>query len=150
MGYIGYIVCNTMSKFALSKELNSHLTLFQYNKICKYWRCINKTSYKIKHFDYSKFDKYTENMSSVSYLYKETYDEYEAYADDAYDLYDDEILPDWIKYCRARIALKKLKKRLIYYEQEYEKYIQSIGFELNDASYDERLFNLLNNGIIVE
>ena len=46
--------------------------------------------------------------------------------------------------------LEEIKSKLNYYQQEYEKYLDSIGLELNDRTYDEILFNLLNNGIILD
>ena len=82
----------------MNKALNKYLNPKQYNKICKYWKFMNDTSYKLEH-------------------------EY-AYMDQEYT------------------------ELLIYYEQEYEKYINSIGFELRNRTYDELLFHLLNEGIV--
>ena len=55
-----------------------------------------------------------------------------------------------ILYEKLDIYIQKLRDKLIYYQQEYEKYINYIGFELNDRTYDETLFNLLNNGIVLD
>ncbi len=46
--------------------------------------------------------------------------------------------------------IEKLRGKLNYHQQEYEKYINYIGFKLNDRTYDETLFNLLNNGIVLD
>ena len=43
-----------------------------------------------------------------------------------------------------------LRGKLQYFEEEYKKYVFNIGFELNNQNYDEILFNLLYNGIIIE
>ena len=40
--------------------------------------------------------------------------------------------------------------KLQYFEEEYKKYVFNIEYELNNQNYDETLFNLLNNGIIIE
>lgn len=106
----------------------NYLTKIQYNKINKYWEIINKISYKLENFDYSKY------MS------------YEYYSDD-----DEETIIECLKNNKKIDNYKeKLEGKFTYYQQEYEKYINSIGFELNDTTYDEHLFNLLNNGIILD
>jgi len=54
------------------------------------------------------------------------------------------------KICKYKKILKKLKLKgedgkLKYYEDEYKKYVNRIGYELNDNSLDKKLFDLLNN-----
>jgi hypothetical protein len=111
----------------MKEVFNNYLNPIQYNKICKYWRFINEISYKLENFDYSKYESYQE------------------YSDDE----------ETISRCIERNnkldrCLEKLKEKLNYYQQEYEKYINSIGFELGNRTYDEILFNLLNDGIILD
>ncbi len=109
------------------KEIfDNYLTFNQYNKICKYWKIIEKISHKINQFKYVKYKTY-----------------------DVYD--DEEEILKCIKYN------KKLDKyfeeqngKLNYFQQEYEKYINSIGFKLNDRTYDESIFSLLNDGIVID
>jgi len=106
---------------------NNYLTPVQYNKICKYWRYINKVSCKLENFDYSQYKYYHE------------------YAD------DEETITECINYNNEIYNYReKLKGKLIYYQKEYEKYINSIGFELINRTYDEILFNLLNDGIVLD
>jgi hypothetical protein len=55
-----------------------------------------------------------------------------------------------LKICKYKKILKKLKLKgedgkLKYYEDEYKKYVNSVGYELNDNSLDKKLFDLLNN-----
>lgn len=65
---------------------------------------------------------------------------------------------DYLQYCSSHYRqeqelstyIENLKGKITYYEQEYEKYINSIGFVLNDRTYDEELFQLLNNGIVLD
>lgn len=45
--------------------------------------------------------------------------------------------------------IEKLKGKLEQYEREYQSYINNLGLELNNREYDEPLFQLLNNGIII-
>ena len=44
----------------------------------------------------------------------------------------------------------RLKERSESYEQEYFNYVIKIGYELNDRTQDECLFNFLNNGILLD
>jgi len=110
------------------KEIfNNYLTAIQYNRICKYWKVFEKISYKLENFNYS------------NYRY------YEEFSD------DEETILECIEHNeKLDIYIQKLRGKLIYYQQEYEKYINYIGFELNDRTYDETLFNLLNNGIVLD
>jgi hypothetical protein len=103
-----------------------HLTTTQYNKICKYWRQIEKIQLKIKEFDYSRIKD-----SILDWNSSDTDDEEEEEEE------EDE----------ATKELCQLIHNVYYLEREYETYITKIGFELNDRSYDEGLFNILNNGI---
>ena len=111
----------------MKEAFNNYLNPNQYNKICKYWKFINETSYKLEHFDYSKYQSYQE------------------YSD------DEEVISECIK-CNKKLDnyVEKLRGRLNYYQNEYEKYINSIGFELSNRTYDEILFNLLNDGIVLD
>lgn len=45
------------------------------------------------------------------------------------------------------VSVKNLIEKLDYHQKEYEKYISEIGLHLNDQTYDDMLFKLLNNGI---
>jgi len=110
------------------KEIfNNYLTTIQYNKICKYWKVFEKYSYKLDNFDYSK------------------YRSYEEFSD------DEETILECIEHNKKLDNyIEKLRGKLIYQQQEYEKYINHIGFKLNDRTYDEILFNLLNNGIVLD
>ena len=111
----------------MNNILSNYLSQIQYNKICKYWKIIEKYSYKVEHFNYNN------------------YKSYEKYSD------DEERSKECIENNkRIDDNLQKIKNKLNYYEQEYEKYINTIGFELNNRNYDEHLFNLLNNGMILD
>jgi hypothetical protein len=106
---------------------NTYLTTKQYNKIIKYWTYINKISHKIKNFDYSK------------------YEWYEEYSDD-----EEHIIECKTHNKKLDDKIDQLYWHSCYYYQEYEKYINSIGYELNNRTYDEILFNLLNDGIVLD
>jgi len=107
--------------------LKNYLTTIQYNKICKYWKVFEKISYKLDNINYSK------------------YKSYEEFSD------DEETILEYVEHNKKLDNyIEKLKGELIYHQQEYETYINSIGFKLNDITYDETLFNLLNNGIIID
>jgi hypothetical protein len=98
----------------------ANLTTTQYNKICKYWRTMEMLRTKIENFDFSRIRTRNDGYSS------DTNDEEEEEEETEFD---------------------KLHERLIYFEQEYERYVHKIGLELNNRDYDEPLFNLLNNGV---
>lgn len=110
------------------KEIfKKYLTTIQYNKICKYWKLIDKISYKLDNFDYSKY-KWYEDFSD-----------------------DEETILEFIEYNEKLDGyIEKLRGKLNYYQQEYEKYINYIGFTLNNRTYDDVLFELLNNGIVLD
>ena len=103
-----------------------YLNIIQYNKICKYWHIIDKLKFNIKNFD------------NTQYLY------YDEYSDD-----DDTIIECLSHNKIINDNYKQLLHKLDYFEQEYYIYIDKIGYKLNDQSYDEHLFNLLNNGILL-
>ena len=120
-------MCCFPAEEEMKEIFNNYLTTIQYNKICKYWKVFEKISYKLENFNYS------------NYRY------YEEFSD------DEETILECIEHNgRLDIYIQKLRGKLIHYQQEYEKYINSIGFELNDRTYDETLFNLLNNGIVLD
>ena len=104
----------------MNSELNPYLNIKQYNKICKYWRIIEKYKSKIENFDYSK------------------YWSYEEYTDD-----EDSIIECIEHNKHITNRYKKLEGRLMYYESEYIKYINNLGYELNDRMQSEYLFNLI-------
>ena len=79
---------------------------------------------------YNKICKYWRFIHELSYKL-----EHFDYSDD-----DEEAITD--------SYFEKVKEKLNYQQQEYEKYIISIGFELGNRTYDEKLFDLLNNGIV--
>ncbi len=108
--------------------LKTYLNEKQYNMICKYWRIIEKYKSKLENFDYSS--KY---MS-----YEESSD-------------DEETIAKCVEYNkRIEKHYHKLQGRLNYYEQEYVIYIHNIGYKFNDKTQNEHLFNLLNNGILLD
>lgn len=118
---------NNKYTLKMNATLNTYLNVKEYNMICKYWRIIEKYKSKLENFDYSKY------MS------------YEEFSD------DEETISECVehnKYISNRY--KKLEGRLNYYEQEYVNYVKKIGYELNDRSQNENLFNLLNNGILLD
>jgi|688.fasta_scaffold351740_2 hypothetical protein len=111
----------------MKEAFSNYLNAIQYNKICRYWRFINEASYNLDNFDYSRY------MS------------YQDYSDD-----EETILNCINNNTKLDRSLEKLKGKLTYYQEEYERYINSIGFELGNRTYDEILFNLLNDGIILD
>ncbi len=112
----------------MNSILNTYLNVKQYNIIVKYWKIIEKYKSKLKNFHYS--NKY---MS------------YEEFTD------DEETIEECIKHnTSVSEHFKKLQGLLNYYEQEYENYINKIGYNLNEQNQNEHLFNLLNNGILLD
>ena len=111
----------------MNPELNTYLSVKQYNVICKYWRIIETYRSKLENFDYSK------------------YTSYEEFTD------DEETIAECIEHNNhISKRYEKLEGRLNYYEQEYVKYVNNIGYNFNDQTQNEHLFNLLNNGIILD
>lgn len=124
----------------MNELVGTYLTTIQYNKICKYWRIINKISYKLKNFDYSKYKYYAVYLDACS-------DDNE-YNDEKFKCIEhNKKIDNCIGTLETLETLEALESQLDYYQKEYEKYIGTIGFELNDQTQDEILFNLLNNGI---
>lgn len=105
------------------EDFSKYLTLYQYNIICKYWNIIEKINSQLEHFDYS----------AIQYR----------------DLSEDEEEYEEIQENNNNIInfIGQLQLKIEYYEKEYEKHINKFGFKLNDITQDEKLFNLLNNGI---
>ena len=95
--------------------------------ICKYWRIIQKYKSKLENVNYSKY------MS------------YEEFTD------DEETITDCVEHNnRIFKCHEKLQGLLNYYEQQYAKYVNKIGYTFNDQTQNEHLFNLLNNGILLD
>lgn len=82
-------------------------------------------------------EKYELKIKTCSILNYITYDEY------AVDIDEYEKI-DSVSYENDNA---NLKNKLKYYEEEYLHYVRQIGYELNDQSQNETLFNLLNNGL---
>ena len=102
----------------------NYLTERQFNHICKYWIIVNKLNKQMVNTNWSKLE----------------YD----------SLYDSD---DYVLKCidyNANLHYKYLRLvgKIQYYDEEIKKYIIRIGYELNDQSQDEKLFNLLNNGLL--
>jgi hypothetical protein len=110
-------------------NLSMYLSRLQYDKIYKYWDVMNKLEYKIEHFDFSR-------LQSVAHLY----DLYE------FDEYYYEIVE---KNEEIHAELRDLKGRLQYIQNEYNKYIHCIGYSFNDRLMNERLFQLINSGVLI-
>ena len=102
----------------------NYLTERQFNHICKYWIIVNKLNKQMVNTNWSKLE-YDSLYDSDDYVLKCI--DYNA------NLHD--------KYLR-------LVGKIQYYDEEIKKYINRIGYELNDQSQDEKLFNLLNNGLL--
>ena len=113
------------------------LTEPQYNKILRFWKYIDAIEKQIN-------------------KHKKTINEYLGYDNS----YDNSIIWNSHDVIRAENELleqdeifvhsSELLSKLNYYNSEYEKYINSIGFELGDRSQSETLFQLLNMGIIID
>ena len=111
----------------MNTELNKYLTVKEYNNICKYWRLIEKYTQLLKNFDHSKYKKY------------------ENYLDD-----EEELLESIYYNKKLRNKWSMIEGKIKYYEEEYEKYVNKIGYKLSDQTQNEILFNLLNNGLIMD
>jgi uncharacterized FAD-dependent dehydrogenase len=110
----------------LTPYLNDYLTATEFNKIIKYWKYIEKLTAKIEGFNYS------------------IYQNYEDFSD------DDETIESVKRHNnRLDVIIENLRGKLRNYERSYEDYVKRLGYKLNDRSQDEVLFNLLNNGIII-
>lgn len=109
----------------------------QYNKVVRFWKHINNIEKKLKILKIiiSEFLGYCE------YDYDEiNWNDYNV-MDAENTLYEQEIIST---------KSSELLSQLAYYENEYKKYINSIGFELGNYSQSETLFQLLNTGIVID
>jgi hypothetical protein len=84
---------------------------------------------------YNKICKYCRVLNKLDSSIDSDYVDFEKKGRAVYDI--------WTFLEKLRIKCGKLR----YFEQEYEKYLKKIGFELNNSDYDEALFNLLNYGV---
>ena len=77
----------------MEEIFNKYLTTIQYNKICKYWKYIDKFTYKLDNFDYLKY-----------------YRSYEEFSD------DEETRIECIKHNeKINYYIQKLREKLNYY-----------------------------------
>lgn len=110
----------------------SGLTEKQYNKIIKYWSKIEKLENKI-----NKYSNYIQVNIGINYGEYLDIDE----VDETIDY-----------FVSARDALEQyelFKNELIYLKSEYENYINELGYQFSDTNQDEKLFQLINNGILI-
>lgn len=107
----------------MNPELAPFLTERQYQRICRYWNMLETLKAK------------SERKPNLL-----PYDEY----------MDEETIEKHLLHNKrlSEIHTNTLGK-VLYFEQEYEAYVHSLGFSLNDGSQDEALFQLLNNGILL-
>lgn len=113
------------------------LTEQQYNKIVRFWKYINNIEKELNnlkiiindHLGYSNVYDDGFNWKCHETMYAEN------------ELYEQEIIST-----RSLDLLSKLD----YYNNQYESYVNSIGFELGDYRQSETLFQLLNNGIVID
>lgn len=113
------------------------LTEPQYNKIVRFWKYINAIEEQLHN-------------------HKKTIYAYLGYT----NLYNNEINwnshdvmraeNDLLEQDEISVHSSELLSKLDYYNNEYEKYINSIGFELGDRLQSETLFQLLNMGIAID
>ena len=73
----------------------------------------------------------------------------------SYDEEDEDDDEEFVEGCIERNKeinkqYAEISEQLKHCEEEYAKYVNKIGFELNDQSQEECLFNLLNNGILLD
>jgi hypothetical protein len=109
----------------------------QYNKVVRFWKHINNIEKKLKKLQtaiynflgYCNYYDYGINWNDYNVMYAEN------------TLYEQEIIST---------KSADLLSQLAYYENEYKKYINSIGFELGNYSQSETLFQLLNTGIVID
>ena len=104
--------------------LNTYLNEKQYNAICKYWKIIENYKSKLDNFKYMSYEEYSDDEETVA-----EYIENNEHVDLRYNI---------------------LQGRLKHYEEEYMNYLYSIGYKFNDQSQNEHLFNLINNGILLD
>lgn len=112
----------------MNPSLANYLTERQFNTLCRYWKTIERLR-----------EKASWPLRYVSF------DEYDDYAMDAEEM---ELRMAHNK--KIRDSHKRTLGRLAYFEQEYDNYVvQQLGYQFNDGSQDEALFQLLNNGILL-
>lgn len=110
------------------------LTEQQYNKIVRFW-------------------KYIDHIEKQLNKHKKIIHEYLGYNDNSINWNSQDVMRaenDLFEQDEITIHSSELLSKLNYYNSEYEKYIQSIGFKLGDYSQSETLFQLLNFGIIID
>ena len=115
----------------MNPQLNNYFNLKQYNTILKYWSIIESLKNKVEKFN---------NLHNNYTMY--------AYSDYHYEKED--IDRSYTMRFKLENYYDNLMGKLQYFEEEYKKYVFNIEYELNNQNYDETLFNLLNNGIIIE
>ena len=107
--------------------LSDYLTEKQFQKICRYWRIIDKLEYKISNYNWLKLKTIEEFSDDEETVIKhKTHNEYFV---NEYD---------------------ELNLKLNHFEEEYANYIHKLGFELNDKTQNEHLYYLLNDGICLK
>jgi hypothetical protein len=105
-------------------DLEEYLTEKQFRKICQYWK---------------RMDKLNEHLDRPL-----TYRRYNEYM-------PDELIEETLRHNQELTTHhENIHSLLQYFETEYATYVESLGYQLRDASQPEILFNLLNNGILVE
>ena len=110
------------------------LTEQQYNKIVRFW-------------------KYIDNIEKQLNNHMKTINEYLGYNDNIINWNSRDVMSaenDLLEQDEISIHSSILLSKLDYYNCEYEKYINSIGFEFGDHSQSEPLFQLLNMGIVID
>ncbi len=108
------------------------LTEKQYNKIVKYWSKIEKLENKI-----NKYSNYIQVNIGINY-------------GESLDI--DEVNKAINYFVSARDALEQyelFKNELTYLKSEYKNYINELGYQFSDRNQDEKLFQLINNGILI-
>lgn len=104
--------------------LEQHFTEKQYKTICRYWSVINSLTTKLANFNYSDYRYYSETSD------------------------DEDCIRECLEYNKIRTKyLDNLDGKLQYFENEYAKYLHSIGVKQNDQTQDDVLFHFINNGI---
>ncbi len=128
-------------KTNMNATLTNYLSQSQYNRILKYWKLIGDTSDKLEQYEDYDYNIYI-------------YDTAKHCGRSGMNKYNDMTLGQalGLRHNRKQInkELYRLRGLLAYYQQEYEKYIKTIGYTLDDRTYDEKLFNILNNGILID
>jgi len=117
---------NNMSDKSKDYLINNYLHITQYNKICEFWKIMEKLKYDLDNFENTLYWDYEDSD-------------------------EEEIENKCMHNYELMINYKNTQQTKIeYYEKIYNNYVNKIGYELNDQSQDEILFNLLNNGILID